>query len=187
MNRRLFNLLAGVSLLLCIAITALWVRSYWRSDAITFLATPTSTFFFGDWRGHVDLTRQYVVPAVPSGWVATTSNFGHIDTARQDGHLSGGVSIDPHLAFPDAFYFGHTMPLGTSTISSVQIFSQIEVWAVPFWLTVLVLAIFPAILIRQIIRASRRSISGLCPTCGYDLRATPDRCPECGTVSKVSN
>ena len=48
----------------------------------------------------------------------------------------------------------------------------------------LVFAILPAIKTRSLLRTRRRNRAGLCPRCGYDLRAHRggDRCPECGAV-----
>ena len=44
-------------------------------------------------------------------------------------------------------------------------------------------AVLPAIWLIRRARQRSQSRAGLCPQCGYDLRATPDRCPECGRAA----
>lgn len=52
----------------------------------------------------------------------------------------------------------------------------------PSWFLLLALLAFPAFTLRSWRRAKHRQRYGLCPACGYDVRATPDRCPECGAA-----
>ncbi len=58
-------------------------------------------------------------------------------------------------------------------------------WSIPAWLPTVLFAVLPAVwAYRRGRRCYRERIErkGLCLTCGYDLRASPDRCPECGTA-----
>jgi hypothetical protein len=52
------------------------------------------------------------------------------------------------------------------------------------WGTYVLMVGVYALVFQQFITRSRRRAAprGTCATCGYDLRATPERCPECGTV-----
>lgn len=43
------------------------------------------------------------------------------------------------------------------------------------------MALLPGLFLIGAVRRRRRPEPGHCAICGYDLRATPDRCPECGT------
>jgi|GEM_PF-1528790 len=53
--------------------------------------------------------------------------------------------------------------------------------SVPIWLLMLPFMI-PCLMVMRLFRKRLRHIQGCCQKCGYDLRASPDRCPECGMV-----
>jgi hypothetical protein len=57
-------------------------------------------------------------------------------------------------------------------------------WAfvISHWYFVSSCLILPALFIARWISDWRKIRKGGCVVCGYDLRATPDRCPECGTI-----
>lgn len=58
-----------------------------------------------------------------------------------------------------------------------------RVIGVPSALVLPLLALFPVRHFRRCAVVRRRARSGLCLECGYDLRSTPQRCPECGATT----
>lgn len=77
-----------------------------------------------------------------------------------------------------------SQPVGPPDNALLTWWEKAEGWAVPMWF---IAALCSGLLALQLpaiaaaLRQRRRMQAGHCPHCGYDLRASPSRCPECGT------
>jgi hypothetical protein len=59
-------------------------------------------------------------------------------------------------------------------------------FVVPAWMAAALFGLLPALracALARSRRTARRTRAGQCVCCGYDLRATPRRCPECGAAA----
>jgi hypothetical protein len=73
---------------------------------------------------------------------------------------------------------------GFRFISSIRTHLTVRGFVVPDAAIAVLFAVMPITSISMVLRHRRRRRAGVCVVCNYDLRATPERCPECGTVPK---
>jgi hypothetical protein len=148
-RRRLFNVLSSLSLLLCLTICVLWVRSYQVADHFPFGGDP-------GFKSHeIVFSRGRMF-------------FGHNTRA-----LSSRIEPEHHWTEQRSW----KMPMFSFWSMNYQRTFHLTF---PLWIVALLLALVPAS--RFVMTAAGRKGTNSCSHCGYDLRATPDRCPECGTV-----
>jgi hypothetical protein len=199
LHRIILNALTVLSLMLCVGTIAMWVHGDdWvvvSRPSVQVVRQANGILFydrirFDKWESEADSPRplwaQFVEKAaqapmmsrMPDQWIERVHRVAGVEAFRFAGTINfytGGLVKRKNASpFAEVQYQSYVEP-----IHAVHL-------GVPCYLLVLVASILP--IGRLVIRATawhrghNRNGGGRCSACGYDLRATPDRCPECGTI-----
>ena len=197
-QRWLFNGTAAISLLVFLSSSILWIRSYWRGDTLQwnklyFSATvpktedppPTGYYdlYFSSGAGYFSMhsSAQTYYPTHGMIDILFDPNQGisygcdHFPLRQQLNPLPIGVSPNDK--------WNRWNHAGIQYVSVVSPGSHETLFDIAWIYIVAISTLMPTRKMLAVMR-NRRMMrrAGLCHSCGYDLRATPDRCPECGAV-----
>lgn len=173
MIRSLLSLgVLACSLVLCLLMLVLWVRSYWVVDCVSW-CTSSADKQICSGGGRV----VYADAHWPNGRVTVPMRYDHFSRqvpmwfehpAHSDGYRRMGFEYSEEI-FPypnDQTVWFYIPPWRMAAIP----------YAAPFALSL----IYPLVRLAGVFRRRSRRRRGLCAACGYDLRASSGRCPECG-------
>ncbi len=172
LRRTIFASTTLLSLVLCLAIVALWIRS---------LTSPVPAIFWGD---SVRSIGHHV--SVTGGSFCYHTTWG----SKPMNLSAGEIAMGTFSSHWDHWGISRTRSSwvrqdrsGRRTAGNFG--TDQETCVSMFW----PLLVFAAAGIGSTLKfhAARRRTPGICPICNYDLRATPDRCPECGTIPAKAN
>lgn len=180
MRQAICRILRVLSIVACVAIVVLWVRSYWVGENVSYhtvagdrcSVTAGRGTFMAEFQSNVVYfaANDRPVPGLAYRDRGAPSDFGALQWQTATQWRAAG--------------FGLVINRGSGVRRSEWAMRpggwQNTVVLIPFW-TLLVGAAVPIVTSAiAFLRQRRGSESPRCAGCGYDIRATPDRCPECG-------
>lgn len=174
----------ATSAVLAAVVAAAWVRSYWVTEfagrRVFYSPDPLhrcqSDVYVALWPATLLVAHQWVETDMVV-WTGEAHPSPFDTSRRSEWTYHRQPARPPHawLWHPAFDWSGSTRVPGVIT--------KDRILDIPLWcLQAATLALPAAALVRRV-RSARRAAAGACPACGYDLRATPDRCPECGRAA----
>jgi hypothetical protein len=172
MIRRLLTLLSAVSLLVFLAAVGLraWEHFAYAGGGVAYVTAGG---------------RGVSLDTGSGGVVAAGYHTGHPGRGFRGYALRFGGDVRPSPPPADALPGGfraerrRVRPGAAGPAGGAWTVTRVEV---PTWSVAAAAAVLPVVWVRRRLTRRRRLGAGLCQRCGYDLRATPGRCPECGAV-----
>ena len=177
--RRMGFVLNVFATALLAAVVAMWFRSHrvadvlmwqqWRADAGRTYRGTFRTLTSG--RGVVGIDLTDLTTAFP----ATADAKRKFEWTRAD----ASQFLLPRETFWNRIGFGYVSEKQSAQGLKDATVTTRSYW-LPYWLVVGVALVVPVRWLIALLTRARRRRRGLCARCGYDIRVSEGRCPECG-------